>query len=312
MSKVVVIGAGNVGATASQYIVDRQLADVVLIDIVEGLPQGKALDLLQAGSPSNHDCSIIGTNNYVDTKDADIVVMTAGIARKPGMSRDDLLKTNANIVQSSIKEAHKYSPNAIFVVVTNPLDVMTQLVLKTTKLPSQRVIGMAGVLDSARFETFIAMELKVSVKDVRAMVLGGHGDLMVPVTSLASVAGIPLLNLIDKDTLAKLIKRTQDGGAEIVSLLKTGSAFYAPGASVAFMVEAILRDQNRLMAASVCPNGEYGLKDLYIGLPCILGANGVKKIVELELADNEMADLKKSATAIKDTVNKMNELLVAV
>ncbi len=312
MSKVVVIGAGNVGATAAQYIVDRKLADVVLIDIVEGLPQGKALDLLQAGSPSNHDCSIIGTNDYADTKDADIVVMTAGIARKPGMSRDDLLKTNANIVQSAIKEAHKYSPNAIFLIVTNPLDVMTHLALKTTKLPMNRVLGMAGVLDSARFETFIAMELKVSVKDVRALVLGGHGDLMVPVTSLASVSGIPLLNLIKPDVLSNLIKRTQDGGAEIVSLLKTGSAFYAPGASVAFMVESILRDQNRLMTASVCPGGEYGLKDLFIGLPCVLGRSGVKKIVELDLTTQEMGDLNKSAAAIKESINKMNELLVAV
>lgn len=312
MSKVVVIGAGNVGATAAQYIIDRHLASVVLIDIVEGLPQGKALDLLQAGSPSNHDCHIMGTNDYALTKDADIVVITAGIARKPGMSRDDLLKTNASIVQSSVKEACKYSPDAVFLVVTNPLDVMTHLVLKTTKAKHNKVFGMAGVLDSARFETFIAMELNVSVKDVRALVLGGHGDLMVPVTSCASVSGVPLLDLMSEDKLASLVQRTRDGGAEIVSLLKSGSAFYAPGASVAFMVEAILKNQNRLMAVSACPAGEYGLNDLYIGLPCILGAGGIKKIVELKLKAAELSGLQKSAKAIKETIDKMNELLVSV
>ena len=312
MNKVVIIGAGNVGATAAHCILDRKLADVVLIDIVEGLPQGKALDMMQACSPNANSCRIVGTNDYSLTKDADIVVITAGIARKPGMSRDDLLKTNARIVQSSIKEAFKQSPNAIFIVVTNPLDVMTQLVLETTKINPAKVIGMAGVLDSARFETFIAMELNVSVTDVRALVLGGHGDLMVPVTSLASVSGIPLTNLISQEKLQELIKRTQDGGAEIVGLLKTGSAYYAPGASVAFMVSSILKNENRMMTASVYSQGQYGLKDLYIGLPCVLDKTGVKKIVELNLSKAELEALNKSAQAIKENIAKMNELLVTV
>ncbi len=312
MSKVTVVGAGNVGATAAQYIADRDLADVVLIDIVDGLPQGKALDLLQASPVNLHDRRITGTNDYADTKDSDIIVITAGIARKPGMSRDDLLKTNAKIVQECAQQTVKHSPNAIYIVVTNPLDVMTYLVWKTTKLPASKVMGMAGVLDSARFQTFIAMETGMSVEDVRAMVLGGHGDLMVPLTRMATVNGVPLTELLPAEKIDAMVERTKNGGAEIVKLLKSGSAYYAPGASVTHMVEAILRDKNRLLPCAVLPEGQYGLKDVYVGLPAVLGKEGVKRIVEIKLNSDEEAALNSSAQSIKENIDLMNELLVAV
>lgn len=312
MSKVTVVGAGFVGATVAQHVAEQDLADVVIIDILEGIPQGKALDLMQAAPILGHDRKITGTNDYKDTKGSDIVVVTAGIARKPGMSREDLLKTNANIVRGVVKETQKHSPDAIYILVTNPLDVMTYLAWDTLKLPTSKVIGMAGVLDSSRFQTFIAMELDVSVRDVRAMVLGGHGDLMVPLPKYSTVNGVSITELMPADRVEALCKRTRDGGAEIVSLLKTGSAYYAPGASVAQMVSAILKDENRLLPCCVYANGEYGLKDVYVGLPTVLGRSGVRKIVELNLAADDQAALKKSADSIRENIDVMKQLLVAV
>lgn len=310
MSKVTVVGAGFVGATVAQHVAEQDLADVVVVDIVEGMPQGKSLDLMEAAPILGHDRKLFGSNDYKDTKDSDIVVVTAGIARKPGMSRDDLLKINAGIVQGVIKETQKQSPDAIYIIVTNPLDVMTYLAWQTSKLPTARVIGMAGVLDSARFQAFIGMELKMSVKDVRAMVLGGHGDLMVPLPRYSTVNGVPIPELMPADRVKALCERTAKGGAEIVELLKTGSAYYAPGASVAQMVGAILKDENRLLPCAVHAEGQYGLKDVYIGLPAVLGKGGVKKIVELKLTDDEKAALKKSADSIRENIDVMNKLLV--
>lgn len=310
MAKVTVVGSGNVGATVAQYVAENDLADVVLVDKIEGIPQGKALDLYEASPLHGHDRKLIGAQTYDETKGSDVVVITAGIARKPGMSRDELLEKNANIVQDVASQAVKQSPDAIFIVVTNPLDVMTYLAWKTTKLPSQRVVGMAGVLDSARFQSFIAEALNVSTEDVRCMVLGGHGDLMVPIARYATVNGVPLTELMDAEKIDALSKRTRDGGAEIVALLKSGSAFYAPGLSAALMVEAILRDKRRLLPCAVLPEGQYGLKDLYVGLPCILGKNGVEKIVELKLAAEELEALKKSASSIRENIDAMNKLLV--
>ncbi len=312
MSKVTVVGAGFVGATVAQYVAEHDIADVVVVDVIDGLPQGKSLDLMEAAPINGHDRKIFGTNAYAETKGSDIVVITAGIARKPGMTRDDLLKTNANIVQTVARETQKHSPDAIYIVVTNPLDVMTYLTWKTTKLPHNRVIGMAGVLDSARFAAFIAMELNVSVEDIKAMVLGGHGDLMVPLPRYSSVNGVPIPELMDATRVEALCKRTRDGGAEIVALLKQGSAFYAPGASAAQMVEAILKDKNRLLPCCVYADGQYGLKDVYIGLPAILGAGGLKKVVEINLAQDELAALTKSAQSIRENIDVMNQLLVAV
>jgi len=311
LSKVTVVGSGFVGATVAQYLADNNLSDVCLIDVIEGMPQGKALDMMQAAPITSHDCKIVGTNDYADTKGSDIVVITAGIARKPGMSRDDLLKTNANIVKEVAEKTIKHSPDAIYICVTNPLDVMTYLTWKTTKLPSSRVMGMAGVLDSARFQTFIGMETGMSVQDVRAMVLGGHGDLMVPVTSNATINGVALSEFLSKEKIDELVKRTQNGGIEIVNLMKS-SAFYAPGRSVVQMVEAILKDQNRLLPCAVHADGDYGLKDVYIGLPCVLGKEGVKKIVDIKMNAEETEALKKSAASIKENIDLMNKLLVAV
>ena len=313
MSKVTVVGAGFVGATVAQNLADRDIADVCLLDVIEGIPQGKSLDMMQAAAVHGFDRKMVGlTNDYAATKGSDIVVITAGIARKPGMSRDDLLKTNATIVQGVAKEIVKHSPDAIFIVVTNPLDVMTYLTWKTVKLPASRVIGMAGVLDSARFQAFIAMETGFSVQDVKAMVLGGHGDLMVPLTRCATVNGIPIANFLSKEKIDEMVKRTQNGGAEIVALLKTGSAYYAPGASVVQMVEAILKDQNRLLPCAVLADGDYGLKDVYIGLPAVLGRDGVKRIVELKLEKEEQDALNKSAASIRENIDLMNKLMVAV
>ena len=310
MAKVTVVGAGFVGATVAQYVADKDLADVVVVDVIEGMPQGKSLDLTQAAPLLGHDRKLFGTNDYADTKGSDIVVITAGIARKPGMSRDDLLKTNASIVQSVVKETTKLSPDAIYLVVTNPLDVMTYLTWKVSRLPAPRVLGMAGVLDSARFQAFIAAELGFSAKDIKCMVLGGHGDLMVPLPRYCSVNGVPITELLPKDKLDALVKRTRDGGAEIVALLKAGSAFYAPGASVALMVEAILRDTHRLLPCAVYAQGEYGLKDVYVGLPAVLSRSGVEKIVELKLHDDEIQALKRSADSIRENVEVMTKLLV--
>lgn len=309
MNKVTVVGAGNVGATVAQYIAGKGLADIALVDVIEGLPQGKALDLLQAYALSTSSCSIVGSNNYADTKNSDVVVITAGIARKPGMSRDDLLKTNASIVQGVVKETIAASPSALFIVVTNPLDVMTYLAWKNSGLAPHQVIGMAGVLDSARFATFIALELGVAKEDVRAMVLGGHGDLMVPLPRFSTVNGIPITELLKQDRIDALCARTRDGGAEIVALLKSGSAFYAPGASVCQMVEAILKDKNQLLPCCVYAQGQYGLKDVYVGLPAVLNRKGVKEIIELKLNEAESASLKRSATSITENVEAMNRLI---
>src|SRR6478672_6603992 len=297
--KVSIVGAGNVGATAGQRIADKQLADVVLIDIVEGVPQGKALDLAESGPIEGYDCRITGTNNYKDTADSDIVVITAGIPRKPGMSRDDLLKTNYGIVKSVTEEVVKNSPNCIIIVVSNPLDAMVQTAYRVSKFPKGRVIGMAGVLDSARFRAFISMELNVSVENVHAFVLGGHGDTMVPLPRYSTVAGIPITELLSADRIAAISKRTADGGAEITKLVGT-SAWFAPGAAAAEMVECILKDKKKILPCSVYLQGEYGIRDLFVGVPVKLGARGVEDIIQIKLTAEEEAALKKSAAAVKE------------
>jgi malate dehydrogenase len=303
--KVTVVGAGNVGATAAQYIAERELADVVLTDVVDGLPQGKALDLLQAGPVRGSDARLTGANDYDATAGSDIVVITAGLARKPGMSRDDLLFKNAEIVGGVVREVARRSPDAILIVVTNPLDAMAQLAWRRSGFPRQRVIGMAGVLDSARFRTFIATELDVSVENVTAFVLGGHGDTMVPLPRYSTVAGIPITDLLPRERIEALVQRTANGGAEIVNLLKAGSAFYAPGASVAEMVEAILRDKRKILPCAVCLDGEYGIRGLFVGVPVKLGRRGVEQIVEITLTPDEAAALRKSADAVQELVDKL-------
>ena len=300
--KVTVIGGGNVGATLAQRIVDRQLADVVLIDIVEGMPQGKALDMLEAGPIEGYDVTITGTNDYQDTANSDIVVMTAGFPRKPGMSRDDLLKANYEVVRTAIGQAAKYSPNAILIVVTNPLDAMVQTAFRVSGFSKNRVIGMAGVLDSARYRSFLAEALKVSVLDVEGMVLGGHGDTMVPVPSYTTVAGVPISHLMPKDQLDKIIERTRKGGGEIVTLLKTGSAFYAPSAAVAQMIDAILNDRKKILPCAAYLEGEYGIHGLFAGVPVKLGAHGIEEIIQIKLTPEEQAALEKSAAAVKELV----------
>jgi malate dehydrogenase len=303
--KVTVVGAGNVGATAAQYIVERELADVVLTDVVDGLPQGKALDLLQAGPVHGYDCRIAGANDYEATAGSDIVVITAGLARKPGMSRDDLLLKNAEIVGGVVTETARRSPTAILIVVTNPLDAMAQLALRRSGFPKQRVIGMAGVLDSARFRTFIAQELDVSVENVTAFVLGGHGDTMVPLPRYSTVAGIPITELLSKDRLQALVTRTANGGAEIVGLLKTGSAYYAPAASVVEMVETILRDKKKVLPCTAYLEGEYGVKGLFVGVPVKLGRRGIEQILEITLSPDESAALHRSAGAVRELTGKL-------
>ena len=300
--KVSVVGSGNVGATAAHWIASKELADVVLIDILEGIPQGKALDLAQAMPIEKRDSHIIGTNNYGDTAGSDIVVITAGIPRKPGMSRDDLLNTNYNIMKSVVTEAIKYSPGCILIIVSNPLDAMAQTAYKLSGLPRSRVIGMAGVLDSARFRTFIADELNVSVENVTAFVLGGHGDTMVPLPRYSTVAGIPITELLTPERLAALVQRTRDGGAEIVKYLKTGSAYYAPSAAATEMVEAILKDKKKILPCAAYLDGEYGIKGLYVGVPVKLGAKGIEQIIEIKLTPDEQAALNKSADAVKELV----------
>jgi malate dehydrogenase len=300
--KVSVVGSGNVGATAAHWIASKELADVVLIDILEGIPQGKALDLQQAMPVEKRDSHIMGTNNYKDTAGSDIVVVTAGIPRKPGMSRDDLLNTNYNIMKSVVTEAIKYSPGCILIIVSNPLDAMAQTAYKLSGFPRNRVIGMAGILDSARFRTFIADELDVSVENVTAFVLGGHGDTMVPLPRYSTVAGIPITELIGPERLAALVQRTRDGGAEIVKYLKTGSAYYAPSAAATEMVEAILKDKKKILPCAAYLDGEYGIRGLYVGVPVKLGSKGIEQIIEIKLTADEQAALNKSADAVKELV----------
>lgn len=300
--KITVVGAGNVGATLAQRIVDKSLADVVLIDILEGIPQGKGLDLLESGPVESYDCHIIGTNDYKETANSDIVVITAGLARKPGMSRDDLLKTNYGIVKGVTEEIVKYSPNSILIVVSNPLDAMVQTAYKVSGFPKNRVMGMAGILDSARMAAFIAMELKVSVENISCFVLGGHGDTMVPLPRYSTVAGVPITELLPQEKIDAIVKRTQGGGAEIVSLLKTGSAYYAPSAAVLEMIEAIFHDKKKILPCAALLEGEYGINGLYVGVPVKLGSRGVEEVVQIKLAAEEDAALKKSAAAVKELV----------
>jgi len=305
LPKVTVVGAGFVGATAAQRLVEKELAHVVLIDIAEGMPQGKALDMMESASVEHFDATIKGTNDYQDTTGSDLVIITAGLARKPGMSRDDLLFKNAEILSSIVDQIVSRSPNAVLLIVTNPLDVMTYLAWKRSGFEPKRVIGMAGVLDSARYNAFISMELGVSQKDVRAMVLGGHGDSMVPVPSISTVNGIPITQLISKERIEAINQRTRDGGAEIVKLLKTGSAYYAPSAAVVAMAEAILRDTGRVLPCCVYLNGEYGIKGVFGGVPVKLGAGGVKEILEVHLTSFELEALKKSCKDVEENVAKL-------
>ena len=306
--KTTVVGAGNVGATCAQRLIEKNVCDVVLIDILEGTPQGKALDLMEARPVELHDRKIVGTNDYAQTKDSDIVVITAGIARKPGMSRDDLLKTNAQIVGGVTAEVIKYSPNSIIIVVSNPLDVMTHLAYLKSKFPPERVFGMAGVLDAARMRFFIAEALNVSCEDVQAMVLGGHGDQMVPLPRFSTVSGIPITELLSPQKINEINERTKNGGIEIVNYLKTGSAFYAPASSAATMVEAIVQDKKRIFPVAAYLSGEYGLKDVFVGVPVKLGNQGIEQIIELKLAPEELEALHKSAEAVKENVAKLSEL----
>jgi malate dehydrogenase len=298
--KVSIVGAGNVGATAAHWIAAKELADVVLIDVVEGIPQGKALDLLEAMPIEKRDVHVTGANDYAETAHSDIVVITAGIPRKPGMSRDDLLHTNYKIMSDVVAKVVAQSPEAILIIVSNPLDAMAQAAFKQSGFNRERVIGMAGILDSARFRTFIAEELNVSVENVTAFVLGGHGDTMVPLARYSTVAGIPITELIPEDRLAAIIQRTRDGGAEIVKHLKTGSAYYAPSAAAVEMVEAILKDKKKIVPCAVYLQGAYGIEGYYIGVPCKLGAAGLEQIIEIKLTVEEDAALKKSAEAVKE------------
>ncbi len=304
--KVAVIGAGNVGASAALYVAERGLADVALIDIVEGMPQGKALDLQQTTPLWGTGGRIEGSNDLAATQGADVVVMTAGFPRKPGMSRSDLLKANADIVRPAAEAVRKHAPNATVVVVTNPLDVMAHLFWKTTGFPKQRVVGMAGILDSARMRAFIAMELGISGADVHAMVLGGHGDSMVPLPRFTTVGGVALGELLPADRIAAISERTRNGGAEIVKLLKTGSAYYAPAMSAVEMMEAILTDQKRLVPCSVLLEGEYGMRDLFIGVPIVIGRRGVERIIELKLSAEELAALQKSGKEVADMIHELS------
>jgi malate dehydrogenase len=309
-AKITIIGAGNVGATTAHWCAAAELGDIVLLDIpqTEGMPAGKALDLFQASPIMGFDSKIVGTTNYADTKDSDVVVITAGIPRKPGMSRDDLLSTNARIVGSVAAEIKQSSPNAVVIVISNPLDAMVQRAFQVTGFPPSRVLGQAGVLDTARYRAFLAMELGVSVEDISALLMGGHGDTMVPMPSCTSVGGIPVTQLIDAKRLEEIVQRTRNGGAEIVGLLKTGSAYYAPAAATAQMVEAIVRDKKRLIPCAAYCNKEYGVGGFFVGVPVILGAGGVEKIVELKLTAQEQADFTKSVDAVKELVKVMATL----
>ncbi len=300
-NKITVVGAGNVGATAAQLVVEKHLGDVVLVDIVEGVPQGKALDLTESGPVEGYDSRITGTNAYDDTADSDVIVITAGIPRKPGMSRDDLLKTNYNIVKSVTEQVVQRSPDSILIVVSNPLDAMVQTAFRASGFPRNRVMGMAGVLDSARFRAFISLELNVSVDNVHAFVLGGHGDTMVPLPRYSTVSGIPITELLPADAIERLVDRTRKGGAEIVGLLKT-SAWYAPGAAIVEMVEAIVHDKKKILPCAAYLEGEYGINDLYVGVPVKLGEAGIEEIIQIELTLEERAELQNSAAAVKELV----------
>jgi len=300
--KITIVGAGNVGATAAHWAAAKELGDVVLVDVVEGVPQGKALDLLEASPIERFDSRILGTNGYEETAGSDVVIITAGLARKPGMSRDDLLAKNAEIVRGVTEQVARRSPDAVLIVVSNPLDAMTYVAHKVSGFPKRRVVGMAGVLDSARMRAFIAMELDVSVEDVTAFVLGGHGDTMVPLPRYSTVAGIPLPALLPKERIGEIVKRTANGGAEIVNLLKTGSAYYAPSAAAVEMAEAILRDKKRILPCATLLEGEYGVNGYFVGVPVKLGAGGVEKVIEIELTPEERAALQKSVEAVKELV----------
>ncbi|MEE8177877.1 MAG: malate dehydrogenase [Acidobacteriota bacterium] len=301
--KVTVVGSGNVGASVALRLADKELADVVTIDILEGIPQGKALDTLQAGPVMRSDSQVTGTNDYKDTANSDLVVVTAGFPRKPGMSRDDLLMKNYEVIKATTENLVKHSPNCILIIVTNPLDAMCQAALRVSGFPKHRVIGMAGILDSARFRTFIAQELKVSVENVQAFVMGGHGDTMVPLVRFSQVAGIPLTELLDAATIERIVQRTRDGGAEIVKYLKAGSAFYAPSAAVMEMVEAILKNKKKILPCAAYLEGEYGIQGLYVGVPVKLGANGIEQIIQVKLTADEQKALQKSADAVKELVD---------
>jgi len=301
--KITVIGAGNVGATLAHRLADKQLGDIVLIDILEGVPQGKGLDLLESGPIEGYDLKVTGTNDYADTANSDLIVMTAGFPRKPGMSRDDLLKANYDVVKDAIGKAAKVSPNAILIVVTNPLDAMAQTAFRVSGFPRHRVMGMAGILDTARYRTFIAEALNVSVQNVQGFVLGGHGDTMVPVPRYTTVAGIPVTELMPKEQLDEIIERTANGGAEIVKLLKTGSAFYAPSAAVVEMADAIFNDRKKILPCAAYLEGEYGIQGLFVGVPVKLGAKGIEQIIEIKLTPEEKAALEKSAASVKSLVD---------
>lgn len=307
--KITVVGAGNVGATTAQRLAEKQIGDVVLVDIVQDMPQGKALDIMESGPIYGYDSKIIGANRYEETKDSDIVVITSGVPRKPGMSRDDLLKINAGIVKGVVENIVKTSPNAILIVVSNPLDAMTYVAHKISRFPKNRIMGMAGVLDAARFSTFIAMELNVSVENVHAFVLGGHGDTMVPSTRYTTVAGVSVEELIPKARLETIVKRTRDGGAEIVNLLKTGSAFYAPSAAVVEMVEAIVKDKKKILPCAALCEGEYGINGLFVGVPVKLGEKGIEQVFEIKLNSEESAALKRSAEAVKTLCDQVDKML---
>jgi len=309
--KVTVVGAGNVGANCALRIAGKELADVVLVDIVEGVPQGKGLDILQSGPVEGYDVNVTGANDYEPTANSDIVVITAGFPRKPGMSRDDLLVANYEVVKTATEQAVKYSPNCILVLVTNPLDAMCWTSYHVSKFSKNRVIGMAGVLDTARFRTFIAQELDVSVANVTAMVLGGHGDTMVPIVRLTSVSGIPLTELLDQATIDRLVDRARNGGAEIVKYLKTGSAYYAPSAAAVEMVESILKDQKKVLPCAAYLEGEYGIKDLFVGVPVKIGSRGIEKIYEIRLQADEQAALAKSAGAVKELIDVIKQKMAA-
>jgi malate dehydrogenase len=303
--KISIIGAGFVGATAAHWAAEKELGDVVLVDILEGIPQGKALDLFEASPVEGFDSRVIGTNGYDETKGSDVVIITSGVPRKPGMSREDLLETNKRIIESVVREVVERSPGAILIIVTNPLDTMTYLAFRKSGFPRERVIGMAGILDTARFKAFIAMELNVSVEDLQTLLLGGHGDEMVPLPRYTTVSGIPLSQLLPKETIDRLVDRTRKGGGEIVNLLKTGSAFYAPSAAAVQMTEAILKDKKRILPCCVYLNGEYGLKDICFGVPVKLGAKGIESIIELQLTEEERALMAKSAESVKKSISEL-------
>ncbi|MEI6292016.1 MAG: malate dehydrogenase [Chloroflexota bacterium] len=309
MAKVSIIGAGMTGATTAHWLAERELADIVLVDVLEGMPQGKALDMFEAMPIIGKDVSIVGANNYEATKDSDIIVITAGLPRKPGMSRDDLLTANADIVGKATTETLKYSPDAIYVVLTNPLDTMAYLTMKVGNIPAHRVIGQAGILDSARMRAFVALETGVSVENIDCYVLGGHGDEMVPLTKHSNIAGVALRDYLPADRLEAIVNRTRKGGGEIVNLLKTGSAFYAPSAAIAQMVEAILKDKHLIVPCAAYMNGEYGLTDMFFGVPVVLGRKGIERIDEYKLDAEEKDAFDKSAASVKDTINALKNLV---